>query len=395
MDWRNIAAQELEAMGSFASPWLRPAFHAVDREAFAPARFWSQTTDADGLHQVIDRDQDEDAWRRAVWDNHHSLVVQMDDGRTPMDGPAKGDYSSSISAPDIVFRKLNALGLEQGQRVLHIGTASGYDTALLCERTGSDNVTSIEYDPDLAAWGAENLRAAGYSPTLVQGDGLEGWKTSAPPESVIATCAVREIPTAWRHQAADEAVILTPYNTSYARGGLLKMRVNNTVASGRFIGAAWYMWARQHRPNSDLHPAQDAHHEASLIHPDQIFGWDWQVDFAIGLHVPDISFAHRGEGEDRQVQLWDAAGTSVAIVNYGAWYARDAVAVYGERNLWAEVVDAHATWRTAGSAHFTRYGLTVDDDATWLWLDTPANTVQSTERPKRGFLTTPPAKPLR
>ncbi|GGV69980.1 hypothetical protein GCM10010277_80560 [Streptomyces longisporoflavus] len=373
MDWRTIAARELQAMGGFASPWLRPAFHAVDREAFAPARFWSQTTDADGLHQVIDRGRDEEAWRQAVWDNHHSLIVQMDDGRTPLDGPARGDYSSSISAPDIVFRKLHALDLKPGHRVLHIGTASGYDTALLCERVGSDNVTSIEYDPGLAAWGADNLRAAGYTPTLVHGNGLDGWKTSAPYDRIIATCAVRDIPAAWRHQAADGALILAPYNTLYARGALLRLRVEDSVASGRFTGAAWYMWARQHRPKPELHPGQDAHHEASVIHPDQIFGRDWQADFALGLHIPDISFAHRGQGADRQVQLWDAAGTSVAIVNYQSWYARDAVAVYGQRNLWAEAVNAHTTWRTAGSPHYTRYGLTIDDSGTRLWLDDPAN----------------------
>ncbi|MGW7089109.1 hypothetical protein ACWGH2_37245 [Streptomyces sp. NPDC054871] len=72
------------------------------------------------------------------------------------------------------------------------------------------------------------------------------------------------------------------------------------------------------------------------------------------------------------MQPWGAAGRSVTIANCRAWYA-DAVAVYGDGNLWAEVVTAHTTWRTTGSPHFTRYGLTIDDTGTRLWLDDPTN----------------------
>lgn len=67
MDFRQMFTTELEGMGVFRSPCLGPAFHAVDREMFAPTKFWALTPDAAGLHPVVDKTADEDAWRQAVW----------------------------------------------------------------------------------------------------------------------------------------------------------------------------------------------------------------------------------------------------------------------------------------------------------------------------------------
>ncbi|MFE9412330.1 protein-L-isoaspartate O-methyltransferase [Streptomyces sp. NPDC006704] len=376
MDYRAIARKELEAMGAFRSPWLRPAFNAVDREAFAPSKFWGYDTDSDGRHHVIDRKADEDSWRRAVWNTHRSLITQMDDGTTPDAGPTKGNFSSSISALDIVFEKLNQLEVEPGQKVLHIGTASGYDSALLSEGVGSENLTTVEFDQTLAVWGAENLHAAGYTPETIWGDGLEGWKSSAPYDRIISTAAISSVPSQWLAQSKRGAVILAPYNTLFCYGGLLKLRVSAGIASGRFVGGACYMWVRSHRPSNQLNVPDDKRQEASPIDPEEILGLGWPARFAVGLYVPDIAFTHRGEGESKQVQLWDEDGTSVAIVDYDEWWHPESVTLYGERNLWAEVVQAYTAWRLADQPHFTRYGLTVDDVGEQLWLDDPYNLLE-------------------
>ncbi|WAL95922.1 methyltransferase [Streptomyces sp. Je 1-369] len=374
MNYRAIARRELEAMGAFRSPWLRAAFDAVDREAFVPDAFWGYDTDDRGRHVVIDRTVDEDAWRRAVWNTHRSLITQMNDGDTAEQGPVAGDFSSSISALDIVFEKLNRLAVEPGHRVLHIGTASGYDSALLSEGVGigSGHLTTVEFDPVLAAVGAKNLRGAGYTPTTVCGDGLEGWAATAPYDRVISTAAVRSIPRQWREQCNDGAVVLAPFNTLYARGGLLRLRVRGRVASGQFVGGACYMWVRSHRPVHRLAPPDDSRKAASPIDPTEVLGRDWAQDFALGLYLPDVSLSHRGEGEDKRVQLWDGTGTSVAIVDYDEWWRGDAVTVYGDRDLWNEVVDAYSAWRLAGQPHYTRFGLTCDEEGEHFWLDHPA-----------------------
>ncbi|MFJ6697273.1 protein-L-isoaspartate O-methyltransferase [Streptomyces sp. NPDC091272] len=378
-DHRTISRAELAVMGGFRTPWLRAAFDGVDREAFVPERFWGYATDEHGAHLVVDRALDEDAWRREVWNTHRSLITQMNDHLTPDSGPATGDFSSSVSALDIVFEKLNRLDVAAGDRILHIGTASGYDSALLCERVGSALLTTVEYDPSLAAWGAENLRAAGYSPTVLCGDGLDGWAPRAPYDRIIATAAVRHIPVRWRQQAADGAVIVVPFSTLFAGGGLLKLHVRGgDVASGRFVGAASYMWARSHRPKHRMNPGPAQPKEASPIDPEEVFGGGWADRFALGLYVPDVAFSQRGEGEGRQTQLWDEAGTSVAVVRHGEWWRPSTVTPYGPRNLWRELVGAYSAWRHAGQPHLTRFGLTLGDGAAdRLWLDEPGRVVRT------------------
>ncbi|MCK1796170.1 protein-L-isoaspartate(D-aspartate) O-methyltransferase [Streptomyces sp. XM4193] len=358
-------------MGAFRSPWLRPAFEAVDRELFAPRRFWTQERGADGLHPVVDREADVESWRRHVWGAHRSLITQMDDGRTPRCGPSRGDFTSSLSAPDIVFEKLNLLEVEQGNRVLHLGTASGYDTALLCEGAGAGKITSVEVDPALAAWGRANLRNAGYGAESVCGDGLLGHPGSAPFDRILTSASVREIPRSWLAQAAEGCVIVAPFNTRYAAGGLLRLRVASGVGRGRFEGTAWYMWARGHRPVNTVAPLGEPRRSASVISPAEVVDRGHAQDFALGLHVPDIAFDQRGEGEQRQAQFWDDAGTSVALVDHGRWWRPGAVRAWGPRDLWPEVVHAYTRWRTAGRPHFTRYGVTVDTDGHHFWLDEP------------------------
>jgi protein-L-isoaspartate O-methyltransferase len=371
VDYRAIAARELEAMGAFRSPWLRGAFHAVNRKNFAPTRFWSQRTDDQGRQLLHDRDSDPDAWEQAVWDTHRSLITQIDDGRAVPDAPTTGDFTSSISALDIVYEKLNWLNLEPGHSVLELGYASGYNTALLCDRAGAENVTAVEVDAELAAWGADNLKRAGYTPTLVCGDGLLGAAERAPFNVIISTASVRAVPDAWRAQAAAGGVIVTPFNTLYRRGALLKLSVRDETAQGQFVGSADYMWVRSHRPNDYISVDGEPQRSRSVIEPREVLERSWVQDFVIGLHVADVRIDHRGDGDERRTQLWDEAGTSVAIVRHADWWEDDAVTRWGPRNLWREVVDAYTQWREAGQPHYTRYGVTVDRGGHHLWLDTP------------------------
>ncbi|WP_244178983.1 methyltransferase domain-containing protein [Streptomyces rubellomurinus] len=92
------------------------------------------------------------------------------------------------------------LGAEAGNQVLEVGTGTGYSTALGAHLLGDANLTSIEYDPQVAERAAAALKAAGHTPRLLTGDGLGGAPDGGAFDRLIATCSVRYLPMAWLHQ---------------------------------------------------------------------------------------------------------------------------------------------------------------------------------------------------
>ncbi|MGH3811695.1 MAG: methyltransferase domain-containing protein [Pseudonocardiaceae bacterium] len=118
-------------------------------------------------------------------------------------------WTSSSTLPSLVLTMLKALDVASDSRVLEIGTGSGYNAALLCERLGSKRVTSVDIDPELVELAQERLAANGYTPTLAAVDGADGYPPGAPYDRIIATCAVPAIPLAWLAQAAHGAVIVS------------------------------------------------------------------------------------------------------------------------------------------------------------------------------------------
>ncbi|MGW0363328.1 protein-L-isoaspartate O-methyltransferase family protein [Streptomyces sp. NPDC002990] len=343
-----------------------------------PQAIWLPVRDDEGLWQFVVRAEEPEVWRRAVWNPHQSVVTQLDDGDiTP--GPAPGDFTSSVSALDIVMRKLHHLALKPRSRVLEIGYGSGYHTALLCERVGSERVVAIEVDDELARTGASNLKATGYHPGLVVGDGLQGAPGGGPFDRVVNTASLRRVPYAWIEQSRPGGVILTPFGTVYSNAGLLRLGVDSTGtrAQGCFVGASSYMWIRSERPCVELRVPEESVSRRSPIDPAQVLASGYLQDFAIGLQVPDISHSHRGEGDDRKVQFVDEAGTSATIVRYGDWWRDDAVRSWGPRDLWAEVTAAYTWYELRGRPHITRFGVTVEVGGQHAWLDEPRQHVGS------------------
>jgi protein-L-isoaspartate O-methyltransferase len=76
---------------------------------------------------------------------------------------------------------LNALDAHEGQRVLEIGTGTGYNAALLAHRLGVDNVVSVEIDPKIAERARANLVKADQNVTVVTADGADGQRSPAAP----------------------------------------------------------------------------------------------------------------------------------------------------------------------------------------------------------------------
>jgi protein-L-isoaspartate(D-aspartate) O-methyltransferase len=99
----------------------------------------------------------------------------------------------TISQPYVVAFMSELLQLQGGERVLEIGTGSGYQAAVLTEL--AREVCSIEIDPVLAVTARERLGRLGYRNVKVRaGDGWYGWKEEAPFDAIIITAAAPRIP---------------------------------------------------------------------------------------------------------------------------------------------------------------------------------------------------------
>ncbi|MBN1536114.1 MAG: protein-L-isoaspartate(D-aspartate) O-methyltransferase [Anaerolineales bacterium] len=111
------------------------------------------------------------------------------------DHPLPIGYGQTISQPYIVAWMTELLELKKGEKVLEIGTGSGYQAAVLAE-LGFVNVYSIEIIPELYQVAAQRLNELGYSAIQIkQGDGYYGWEEYAPFDAIIVTAAPDHLPS--------------------------------------------------------------------------------------------------------------------------------------------------------------------------------------------------------
>lgn len=226
---------------------LPDVFRRVPREAFIPDVVWVRRDD--GWAVPLRREDDPDRWMALVRSDD-SVITQVDDGATE-----KGTWpTSSASAPHIVATMLEALDVHAGMRVLEIGTGTGYNAALLAELAGASNVTTIEFDPDLAENARKALRQAGHPVEVVTGDGVDGHPANAPYDRVIATAAICELPYAWVEQTRPGGVVVVPWGPTVHPDEPLAVLTVGTdgTARGRFTDPAWFMPLRGQRLPQDV-----------------------------------------------------------------------------------------------------------------------------------------------
>lgn len=126
------------------------------------------------------------------------------------DHPLPIGYGQTISQPYIVAWMTELLELEEGDKVLEIGTGSGYQAAVLVE-LGYVDVYSIEIIPELAERAAVTLKDTGYVEIhLKQGDGYYGWEEFAPFDAIIVTAAPDHLPIPLVQQLSEDGCLVIP-----------------------------------------------------------------------------------------------------------------------------------------------------------------------------------------
>jgi protein-L-isoaspartate(D-aspartate) O-methyltransferase len=165
----RMVAEQIEARG-IADPFVLAALRSVPRHWFVPERLADEAYD---------------------------------------DGPLAIGSGQTISQPYIVALMTEAVAPRPGDRVLDVGTGSGYQAAVLAEIT--PHVWSIEIVPELADSAARRLADRGYDSVQVrQGDGWLGWPEHAPFDAIILAAAPGQVPPALVQQLAPGGRLCLP-----------------------------------------------------------------------------------------------------------------------------------------------------------------------------------------
>jgi len=175
----------------------------------------------------------------------HAFVPEGLRERAYEDEPLPIGYGQTISQPYIVGLMTDVLRLTRGDRVLEIGTGSGYQAAVLAELGAQ--VFTIEIVPALAQQAAARLPALGYGAVRVrQGDGYYGWPEAAPFDAIIVTAAVPQVPPPLLEQLKPGGRMLLPLGAAFLLQELVLIEklTDRTVRTTALLPVAFVPFTR-------------------------------------------------------------------------------------------------------------------------------------------------------
>jgi protein-L-isoaspartate(D-aspartate) O-methyltransferase len=225
-----------------------------------------------------------------------------------------GELVSSSSQPSLMAKMLVELRVEDGNRVLEVGAGTGYNAALLAHRLGDDDlVTTVDLEPEITESARRHLAAAGHHPAVVTGDGARGVPERAPFDRIIVTCTLASVPRGWLAQCTPGARILAPFAT-----GLIALTVHDADhAEGRFLPTPAYFVPLR----GETRPATEP---------------------------PDLAALPRRAGNQELFRF-----------------------LYTLTRGTLSPQEAFALWIREGGPPRDRYGITIDGNREWAWLDAP------------------------
>ncbi len=139
----------------------------------------------------------------------HFFVPPDDLAWAYADGPLPIGHGQTISQPYIVALMTELLEVEPSDRVLEVGTGSGYQAAVLGELAAE--VHTVEVIPELALQAQKNLAGLGYTHVHVHtGDGSAGWPEAAPYNGILVAAAAPQVPQALLDQLAEGGQLVIP-----------------------------------------------------------------------------------------------------------------------------------------------------------------------------------------
>ncbi|WP_307843623.1 methyltransferase domain-containing protein [Streptomyces sp. B15] len=358
-------ADQLTAAGATRSRRWDDAFSSVPRHLFVP-RWYEQETTERGIAVWRERQAITDADLTAVY-RDQTLVTALDPATAEQvdDTAWTGIPTSSSTLPSLMAGMLEDLAVEDGMRVLEIGTGTGYNAALLSCRLGEHLVYSVDVDPALVETARQRLAEAGHVPQLAVGDGSHGHPAECTFDRIIATCSVPALPAAWLGQSGPGTVVLTDVDLG-VEGGLVRLTVDNQGrALGRFTGTSGRFMAARTDAAGYAPPQRTERAPAVETRRTTVTAADLRANYPFRLllafHLPSTQLVyHVDDAGTMALQLQRADGSwarapltadGPATVTYG-----------GDPGLWREVEAAWRWWTHAGRPAQDQFAYVLEAD---------------------------------
>lgn len=368
-DWTTRARRLVDRLterGDLHDPAWRHAVATVARHVLVPAEAYQQ--DNTGTWVPVDLTSPEglDLVYSPV-----TLVTRLAD---------RGTYQEPISSsltPDLIVRRLELLDPHVGDKVLAVGTDSGYTTALLSRRLGDSRVFSVDVEKDLVDTARERLARLGFAPTLVAADGADGLPEHAPFDRIIATCSVRRVPWAWAEQLTPTGRILVNVQTAASASNLVLLRRYPDRLEGRFTQQSASSMRQDHRPYPSLvqprEPATRSWHTPAPPTPWEDHRVVWFLAGLLGL--PDgVTVGYELDPDTRKrVASMSAPDGSWTTVPLGTQKGIRTVTEAGPTSLWSYVEQAYKEWRDHERPPWDHLGLTITKSEQRMWHGQPLN----------------------
>ncbi len=364
----------LIAEGALWSGPLITSFRATPRHHFLDRTFVYQRK-ARAWREVILRDPGPEEVELAYSDR--ALITHVSPATE--DGP--GVAISSSSQPSLMAQMLEDLRPAEGQRLLEVGSGTGYNAALLAHVVGPGNVLSVDVDRNVLSEAWDHLRKfPDRQVVLHHADGREGYAEGGPYDRIMATAATPDLEPAWLEQLTEGGLILAPLALAPGLAFVVRGTVRAGVFRGRLTRAAYFMPLRAEGESGreDDEPAAVPTGEFETV-PAPWEGWfertwprlGWTgfiqaLAFHGWLHGLEVGYQALASGE---TTFGVSAGDAVCWLGSARWHVSPGGQELGEQ-LWQSFLDNGGPWpteyrlfagpnlavRRAAGTYFTRQG---------------------------------------
>jgi len=375
--YRRHLVEMLKQEGYLSSTRLEQAFLAIPRHAFLDHLYLRDATSKALKNRLVQAPPANDeaawqAWLRTIYANE-ALITAVDSVGLP---------TSSSSAPNIMAAMLEALNVQPGQRVLEIGTGTGYNAALLAWLVGNPHlVFSIEIAPELAQAAQRKLdEVIGPGIIVYAGNGLHGYPPGAPYDRIIATGSCGTVPLPWLEQLRDGGLLVMNLRGRVNAGSMVRLEKigdrPSLAAQGKFLSVSSFMVLHDGDQNECASPGKllatyrnlpvQTSFSVSSQEFDPTFLWDSHFGFLLDMVLPHACFA--GMNDERTQTfipcLIDEASKTMLAFRSTEQKDSRLLDVRGDPGVWERLLETYRWWLESGRPSISDYTLKIDAEGT-------------------------------